>query len=62
MQPITLAGSHARGITKADLPGPAVVAGGRADIHFATDSSGEIYVLSKTDGMIRKVVAVTGKR
>jgi hypothetical protein len=30
---------------------------GRADIRLAQDSDGEIYVLSKSDGMIRKMVA-----
>jgi hypothetical protein len=29
---------------------------GRVDIRFATDSAGELYVLSKSDGMIRQVV------
>lgn len=32
--------------------------GGRADIHLALGGDGEIYVLSKSDGMIRKFVAV----
>lgn len=33
--------------------------GGRADIRLAMDNDGEIYVLSKSDGMIRKLAAVT---
>ncbi len=32
--------------------------GGRADIHLALGGDGELYVLSKSDGMIRKFVAV----
>jgi hypothetical protein len=31
--------------------------GGRADIRFAQDRQGELYVLSKSDGMIRKFAA-----
>lgn len=31
---------------------------GRADIRLAMDNDGELYVLSKSDGMIRKLVAV----
>jgi hypothetical protein len=61
MYPITLSGYHARGVTKPDLPGRGV-AGGRSDIHVATDSAGRLYVLSKTDGMIREVVGVTVKQ
>jgi hypothetical protein len=59
MSPIVLAGYHARGSTKPDLPGHGAVSGGRADIHLATDSSGELFILSKSDGMIREVTAVT---
>jgi hypothetical protein len=29
---------------------------GRADIRLAVDATGELYVVSKTDGMIRAVV------
>jgi hypothetical protein len=32
--------------------------GGRADIRLAMGGDGELYVLSKSDGMIRKLVAV----
>ncbi len=48
---------HARGGRDADLPGAATVSdltgGGRADIRLALDHAGELYVLSKSDGMIR---------
>ena len=32
--------------------------GGRADIRIAMGGDGEVYVLSKSDGMIRKMTAV----
>ena len=39
------------------LPGMAAVAGrGRVDLRFAVDDEGELYILTKSDGMIRKVV------
>jgi glucose/arabinose dehydrogenase/mono/diheme cytochrome c family protein len=39
------------------LPGAAAVAGrGRVDMRLAEDSDGELYVLTKSDGMIRQVV------
>jgi hypothetical protein len=42
---------------KAD-PGGIVYGGGRADIRMALGGDGELYVLSKADGMIRKMAAV----
>jgi glucose/sorbosone dehydrogenase len=42
---------------KADPEG-AAYGGGRADVRIAKDGDGEIYVLSKSDGMIRKMMAV----
>jgi len=39
------------------LPGMGAMAGrGRVDFRFAVDNDGELYVLTKSDGMIRKVV------
>jgi mono/diheme cytochrome c family protein/glucose/arabinose dehydrogenase len=39
------------------LPGMSMLAGrGRVDVRFATDREGELYLLTKADGMIRKVV------
>ena len=38
---------------------PRCLRDGRADIRFALDASGELYILSKSDGMIRAVVAFT---
>jgi mono/diheme cytochrome c family protein len=50
---------RARGGRGDTLPGTAAVAGrGRVDVRFAQDSAGEIYVLTKSDGMIRHVVGV----
>lgn len=50
---------HARGGQGAALPGAAAVAGrGRVDVRFAADSAGEIYLLTKSDGVIRRVVGV----
>jgi len=59
MAPITKTVYHERGGKGEGLPGTAKVAGGRSDIHFCVDSSGELYILSKSDGMIRAVVAAT---
>ena len=40
------------------LPGMAAISGrGRVDLRFAEDNDGELYILTKSDGMIRKVVA-----
>jgi hypothetical protein len=60
MYPITELAYHARGGALPTLPGFAKVpAGGRSDIHLWADSKGEIYIMSKSDGMIRKVVGAT---
>ena len=60
MFPVVLTAYHARGGTDPDLPGRSTVSGpGRADIRFAADASGELYILSKADGMIRAVTGVT---
>lgn len=57
MFPVTDAAYHFRGGKAAGLPGSARVSGGRSDIRFAMDAAGELYIISKSDGMIR---AVTG--
>mgnify|MGYP003346236886 CR=1 FL=1 len=50
---------HARGGKGALTPGSAGVSGpGRVDFRFALDNDGEIYILTKPDGVIRRVVAV----
>jgi hypothetical protein len=59
MFPVVLAAYTARGGTDGDLPGRSTVSGpGRADIGFASDAAGELYILSKADGMIRAVTGV----
>ena len=57
MYPITEWAYHERGGKAPSNPGYGKVSGGRSDIHFCEDSDGELYILSKSDGMIRKVVA-----
>jgi mono/diheme cytochrome c family protein len=48
---------RARGGKGAELPGAAQISGrGRVDLRFAIDDAGELYILTKPDGMIRKVV------
>jgi mono/diheme cytochrome c family protein len=48
---------HARGGKAEVLPGTGAVSGrGRVDVRFTVDSTGEPYVLTKSDGMIRRVV------
>jgi mono/diheme cytochrome c family protein len=48
---------RARGGKGEGLPGAAAVSGrGRVDFRFAADNDGELYILTKSDGMIRKVV------
>jgi len=59
MFPIAQAAYQARGGKDPDLPGRGTVSGdGRADARFAIDNGGELYLYSKTDGMIRSVVGV----
>jgi hypothetical protein len=61
MAPITELAYHARGGKMAGLPGLAVISGGRSDIRFCIDREGELYILSKSDGMIRAVIGATFK-
>ena len=56
MAPITEKVYHSRGGKSEHLPGFARISGGRSDIRFAMDSDGELYILSKSDGMIRAIV------
>ena len=62
MFPIAAAAYHERGGKAGNLPGRATVSGdGRADARLAIDGAGELYLYSKTDGVIRSVVAATMK-
>jgi hypothetical protein len=56
MYAITESAYHARGGKAAGLPGVAAVSDGRSDIHLCIDAEGELYILSKSDGMIRAVI------
>jgi hypothetical protein len=48
---------HARGGRGEALPGAAAVSGrGRVDLRFGEDNEGELYILTKSDGMIRQIV------
>ena len=54
MYPIVQAAYRRRGGKDPDLPGRATMSGaGRADVHVAVDADGELYIFSKSDGMIR---------
>ena len=61
MAPITESAYHTRGGTAAGLPGRAAVSGGRSDIHLCVDADGELYILSKSDGVVRAVVGAVSK-
>jgi mono/diheme cytochrome c family protein len=57
LRAITEATYRKRGGIGQSLPGVAMIAGrGRVDLRFAQDDEGELYILTKSDGMIRKVV------
>jgi hypothetical protein len=60
---VARSGYHARGGTHADLPGRATLApSGRVDLRFAVDRDGELYLLTKSDGMIRVVTGIGPSR
>jgi len=51
---------HARGGKDPDLPGTSTVSGpSRVDMRLVVDDAGEIYILTKSDGMIRAVIGTT---
>ena len=59
LRPLTFETFRSRGGKGETLPGNAAVAGrGRVDLRFAEDSEGELYILTKSDGMIRRVVGL----
>jgi mono/diheme cytochrome c family protein len=59
LRPLVEQTFRARGGRGDALPGSAAVSGrGRVDMRFAEDSAGELYVLTKSDGMIRQVVGL----
>jgi hypothetical protein len=61
MFPVVDAAYHARGGKSARLPGrDDLIMKGRSDVRFSIDASGELYLSSKGDGIVRKVVGATG--
>jgi hypothetical protein len=59
--PIVEAAYHARGGKSPHLQGPpGLIKGGRSDVRFSVDASGELYLYSKADGVIRMVVGAKG--
>jgi hypothetical protein len=60
MAPVVEAAYHARGGKAEHLPGAERVPGGRSDIRLAMDRAGELYIMSKSDGVIRAVVGAKG--
>lgn len=57
LRPLVEKTYRARGGLGETLPGVAAVSGrGRVDMRFAEDNDGELYILTKSDGMIRRVV------
>ena len=60
MMPIVRATFLQRGSKAENMNGRSKVSGSqRADVRLAVDQAGELYVYSKSDGMIRRVVAAT---
>lgn len=57
LRELTEAAYQARGGQGETLPGFGATSGpGRVDLRFAEDDDGEVYVLTKSDGMIRRIV------
>jgi hypothetical protein len=48
-----------RGAKNEQMNGRSLLGPGRADVRLAVDQAGEMYVYSKSDGMIRRIVAAT---
>jgi hypothetical protein len=63
MLPIVRAAYLHRGGKAESMNGKSRVSGPhRADVRLAVDAAGELYIYSKSDGMIRRVVAATPNR
>ena len=62
LAPIVTAAYHARGGVAPYMPGYGTPVGkGRADIRLVMDNAQNIYIISKSDGMLRMVTGVTAK-
>ena len=59
MMPIVKNTWRQRGSKAENMNGKGRVSGERADVRLAVDQAGEMYVYSKSDGMIRRIVAAT---
>jgi hypothetical protein len=59
MMPIVRTTFRQRGSKAENMNGKGRVSGERADVRIAVDEAGEMYVYSKSDGMIRRIVAAT---
>lgn len=59
MAPINEVAYHARGGKAEHLPGAERVPGGRSDVRFGMDAAGELYVMTKSDGVIREVTGAS---
>jgi hypothetical protein len=59
MMPIVRTTFRARGSTAENMNGKGRVSGERADVRLALDAAGDMYVYSKSDGMIRRIVAAS---
>jgi glucose/sorbosone dehydrogenase len=57
MMPIVRTTFRQRGSKAENMNGKGRVSGERADVRIAVDEAGEMYVYSKSDGMIRRIVA-----
>jgi hypothetical protein len=61
MAPINEIAYHTRGGKAEHLPGAERVPGGRSDLRLAMDAGGELYIMTKSDGMIRAVVGAASQ-
>ena len=61
MAPINEIAYHARGGKAEHLPGAERVPGGRSDLRLAMDAGGELYVMTKSDGMVRALVGANSQ-
>ena len=59
MGPINEVAYHERGGKAEHLPGAERVPGGRADVRLGMDAEGELYMMSKSDGMVRALVGAS---
>jgi hypothetical protein len=61
MAPINEVAYHARGGKAEHLPGAERVPGGRSDIRMAMDAAGELYIMTKSDGVVRAIVGAASR-